>query len=147
MASYFTKFSVILELRSATEQQYALDLAQKAREAFGEEPLPDDFPPCLAVVIAGWEFETEAAGNDSLWLHSFDGGLGAVCAFIQHLLQKFDPLGKVTFEWSHDCSQPRVDAYGGGAAVITAKEIKTMSTTTWLKEQMASVEPATGTQP
>ena len=65
-----------------------------------------------------------------------NGGLDAVCEFIQHLLQKFDPRGRVTFEWSHDCSKPRVDAYGGGAACITAKEIKSMSTAAWLNEQI-----------
>ena len=65
------------------------------------------------------------------------GGVDAVCAFIQHLLHKFDPKDYVTFEWSHDCCKPRVDAYGGGAALITAKEIKTMSTATWLNEQIA----------
>jgi hypothetical protein len=34
-------------------------------------------------------------------------------------------------------SKPRVDAYGGVAAFITAKEIKTVSTAAWLNEQMA----------
>jgi hypothetical protein len=56
---------------------------------------------------------------------------------VEHLLQKFDPKSYVTFEWSHDCSKPRVDAYGGGAAVITAQEIKTMSTVAWLNQQIA----------
>jgi len=65
------------------------------------------------------------------------GGVDAVCLFIQHLLQKFDPQGRVSLEWSHDCSKPRVDAYGGGAAFITATEIKTMSTAAWLKAQIA----------
>jgi hypothetical protein len=65
------------------------------------------------------------------------GGVDAVCAFIQHLLQEFDQKGYVTFEWSHDCSKPRVDAYGGGAAFITAKEIKSVSTAAWLNEQIA----------
>ena len=63
-----------------------------------------------------------------------NGGMDAVCAFIQHLLQKFDSQDRVTFEWSHDCSKPRTDAYGGGAAIVTAKEIKTMSTSQWLAE-------------
>jgi hypothetical protein len=60
--------------------------------------------------------------------------MDALCAFIQHLLQKFDPRGRVEFEWSHDCSKPRVDAYGGGAAIITAKRIKSMSTCEWLRK-------------
>ena len=57
-----------------------------------------------------------------------------LCAFLQHLLQKFDPQGCVTFEWSHDCSRPRLDAYGGGAAIVTARKIKTLSTGQWLAE-------------
>jgi len=39
----------------------------------------------------------------------------------------------VEFEWSNDCSKPRVDAYGGGAVIITARKIKSMSTTEWLR--------------
>jgi hypothetical protein len=53
------------------------------------------------------------------------------------LLQKFDPEGQVAFEWSEDCSKPRIDAFGGGAAFITAKEIKTMTTADWLRQQAA----------
>jgi hypothetical protein len=68
----------------------------------------------------------------------------AACLFTQHLLQKFDPKTHVTFEWSHDCSKPCVDAYGGGAAFITAKEIKSMSTAAWLNEQIACARPPAG---
>jgi len=103
------------------------------------EPLPDDFPPTLKEAIEDWQFETLADGSGTkhaLWLHSMYGGVDAVCLFIQHLLQKFDPQGKVSFEWSHDCSKPRVDAYGGGAAIITAQKIKSMSTTAWLNQQI-----------
>jgi hypothetical protein len=78
---------------------------------------------------------------NSLWLHSMNGGIDAVCAFIQHLLQKFTPEAHVSFEWSHDCSKPRVDAYGGGAAFITAEETETMNTSAWLNEQRARLVP------
>ncbi len=45
MADYFTKFSVVLELKEATQQEYALDLAIKAdRFRSDESPVPDDFP-------------------------------------------------------------------------------------------------------
>ncbi len=64
-------------------------------------------------------------------------GIDALCSLIQHLLQKCDPKSHVTFEWSHDCSKPRLDAYGGGAAFITAQEIKTVSTAAWLNVQIA----------
>ena len=127
MADYFTNFSLVLNLANETEQAYALDLAHKASLAQQGDELPADFPKALVDMIEDWQFETEADNSGTthgLWLHSMYGGVDAVCAFIQHLLQKFDPKSHVTFEWSHDCSKPRVDAYGGGAAFITAKEIK-----------------------
>ena len=140
MADYFTNFSVVLKLANETEQAYALDLAHKASLAQQGQVLPADFPKELVDMIEDWQFETDADNSGTThgsWLHSMNRGVDAVCAFIQHLLQKFDQKGYVTFEWSHDCSKPRVDAYGGGAAFITAKEIKTMSTATWLNEQVA----------
>src|SRR5437016_1085239 len=105
MADYFTNLSLVVELGTEAEQAYALDLAQKASLAQQGDALPDDFPKRLTDVIEDWSFETEAddSGNKrGLWLHSMNGGVDAVCTFIQHLLQKFDPKACVTFEWSHD---------------------------------------------
>ena len=137
MASYFTHFSVALSLPNEAAQAYALDLAHQADQGRQGNPLPENFPQALANVLEDWNFETDAdspASGHGLWLHSDNGGVDALCAFLQHLLQKFDPNGRVTFEWSHDCSKPRLDAYGGGAAIVTAQEIKTMSTGQWLAE-------------
>jgi hypothetical protein len=142
MADYFTNFSLLVPLPSKAAQEYALALAAKAESAImQDDPLLDDFPADLREGIEDYRFETEpsAPGDCGLWLHSQDGGVDAVCAFVQHLLLKFDPQGRVTFEWSHDCSKPRVDAYGGGAAIITAQEIKSMSTGQWLHRQVASL--------
>ena len=139
MADYFTNFSLMLVLPSQAAQTYALDLDTNARKIQqGDEP-SEKLPDQIQEMIEDWCFETDtesADGQFGLWLHSDNGGIDAVCAFIQHLLQKFDPTERVTFEWSHDCSKPRADAFGGGAAVITAKEIKTMSTSQWLQEQI-----------
>ena len=140
MADYFTHFSLVFTLPSAEAQSYALQLAGLAGRIQQGDEQPDDFPKELADVIEDWCFETEADTSENkpaLWLHSSNGGIDAVCAFIQHLLQRFDPQGRVTFEWSHDCSKPRTDAYGGGAAIVTARKIKTMSTCEWLRKHAA----------
>ena len=137
MADYFTNFSLLVPLPDEAAQKYALDLASAASSAqMGDEP-PDNLPDSIKEVIEDWQFDTEADqshGARGLWLHSSSGGIDAVCAFIQYLLQKFDPQGRVTFEWSNDCSKPRVDAFGGGAAIVTAQDIKTLSTWGWLQE-------------
>jgi len=146
MADYYTNFSLVLELPDQSAQEYALKVAQEAADMrFGEDPpeLPPDFPASLVDVLEIWLFETEAQGSlepdkYAVWLHSSDGGIDAACTFIQHLLRKFNPAGCVEFEWSNDCSKPRTDAYGGGAAIITARKIKSMTTYEWLRKQTAA---------
>jgi hypothetical protein len=133
MADYFTNFSLILPIKDDAQKQYALSLSQTASTyRYEDTPLPADYPDQLKEVMEDWTFETEAE-DDGIWLHSESGGIDAVCAFIQHLLQKFNIAPFVAFEWSHDCSKPRTDAFGGGAAFITAKEIKTINTSDWLR--------------
>ena len=143
MADYFTNFSLLVPLPDEAAQKYALDLASAASSAqMGDEPA-DDLPDSIKEVIEDWQFDIEAdqsSGGLGLWLHSQYGGIDAACAFIQHLLQKFNPQGCVTFEWSNDCSKPRVDAFGGGAAIVTAQEIKTISTWGWLQEHASAHE-------
>src|SRR5687767_1985897 len=118
MADYFTKFSLILTLPSEAAQTYALDLAKQATSPREGDEVLKGFPKELMNDLDDWNFETEvdkSVNGWGLWLQSGYGGVDAVCAFIQHLLQKFDPKGRVAFAWSYDCSKPRTDAYGGGA--------------------------------
>ena len=141
MADYFTNFSLVLPLPSEFAQAYALELARQAEAMLMGEETPAAFPAELADIVEDWHFYTEAERSPrkwGLWLHSSSGGIDAACAFIQHLLLKFDPEGCVSFEWSHDCTKPRTDAFGGGAAFITAPKIKTMSTGEWLHKQTAA---------
>jgi hypothetical protein len=140
MADYFTHFSLNVPLPTEAAEKYALDLAEKAFRIHMGEETPDDFPESLRDVAEDWQFDTDTCDPSNgcgLWLHSQHGGVDAVCAFIQHLLQRFDPAGHATLEWSNDCSKPRVDAFGGGAAVITAERIKHINTGQWLHRQVA----------
>jgi hypothetical protein len=150
MADYFTNFSLIVPLPTEAAEKYALDLAHQAFHIHMGEDMPGDFPASLRDVAEDWQFDTDPsdpANGWGLWLHSSDGGIDAVCAFIQHLLERFDPTGHAGLEWSNDCSKPRVDAFGGGAAVITAIKIKHISTGQWLHRQVARLQthkPAAG---
>jgi hypothetical protein len=134
MADYFTNFSLVLRLKQ-DQQEYALQIAKQARAChYQDETLPESFPRDLIEYIESWDFETKPE-RDGIWLHSEYGGQDAACAFIKHLLQKYDFAPAVGFEWSHDCSHPQTDAYGGGAAYITATEIETMTTSDWLRSK------------
>ena len=97
MADYYTNFSFILPLAEA-QKQYARNLAHAAsRNRFGGESLPAGFPAALNDVLEDWSFELDDC-DEGLWLHSDSGGMDAVCVFVQHLLQQFDPVGVITFE-------------------------------------------------
>src|SRR5437879_660930 len=114
MADYFTNFSLILPLPTEAAQKYALDLAEQAFHIHMGEDMPNDFPESLRDVVEDWQFDSDASDPSNgcgLWLHSDSGGVDAACAFIQHLLQRFDASGCVGLEWSNDCSKPRIDAY------------------------------------
>ena len=131
MADYYTNFSVVLPL-TKEQQAYAFEIAKQAEEHHTKE-LPTDFPKALSDELENWVYETEVT-EKGIWLHSQYGGQDAACVFIQHLLQKFKFAEGVTFEWSHDCSKPRTDAFGGGAAFVTTDQIKTFTTSEWLQQ-------------
>lgn len=133
MADYFTKFSIVVHLPSTEARDYALELHAQVNE---DDEIPKDFPEALLPVTWDWSFDVDANdadGKPGIWLSSIYGGIDAVCLFIQHLLQKFDPQGKVAFQWACDCSKPRTDAYGGGGAIVTATDIKMFATGDWLE--------------
>ena len=138
MADYFTNFSLLLPLPDEAAQAHAMVLARQAEAIRSGDEMPAGFPASLIDALEDWNFETAAEASPrkyGVWLHSSNGGIDSACAFIQHLLGKFDPHGSVSLQWSYDCSKPRTDAFGGGAAFITAHNIKTLSTDEWLRKQ------------
>ncbi len=133
MADYYTKFSVVLPLENPEQQAYALKLSEAAWRYRTEDSPPDaDFP--LPDFLEEWNFNTEAEPDNVIWLHSEEGGVEAALEFIQHLLTHFKLKGCVAFEWAHDCSKPRTDAYGGGAAFVTVDLIETWNTSQFLSQ-------------
>jgi hypothetical protein len=140
MADYYTSFSFVLDLPGAEAIKYAIDLATIA-EALRWESEEDrqtretQFPKELEVFLDGWDFEV-AEEKSGIWIHSNDGGTDAACHFVQHLLDRFGIIEPVSFEWANTCNKPRLDAYGGGAAVVTATEIKAISTCQWVFKRL-----------
>ena len=92
MADYFTHFSLVIRLPDEAAQTYALELHSQGVRLWQGDDVPADFPAELRAHHEDWCFEVEAdvvEGNPGLWFHSEYGGMDALCAFIQRLLQKF----------------------------------------------------------
>jgi hypothetical protein len=130
MADYFTHFSTVLERLSAAEERWLMDEYSKMKKQ-------ED--PDTGGTEADFELRLEGDnGLSSVWFHD-DGETGnfeQVARFVQRFLNKFRPGECWGFEWSYDCSKPRLDAYGGGAVFVTTKEIRWLLTNQWLEEQM-----------
>ena len=121
MADYYTHFSFVVELEDEAQVDW---LIKKLSEA----PCEDDEDMVYALC------ETEKQRGNHVWIHD-DGGLGELDDIIDVLCemqQKFSSHEAISFAWSHDCSRPRDDAYGGGAAVIYGGEYQMMSTSGWI---------------
>lgn len=55
---------------------------------------------------------------------------------IQQAMARHNISAPIWFEWANTCSKPRIDAYGGGAVVITKDECHWMNSTGWAAEKI-----------
>jgi hypothetical protein len=147
VADYYTKISMTIELDSAEErvwlderiQQISLEkwLDDEGMELadLSEAERAEDYTYLLACDF------TYQDGGKTLWIHGDEAPeLDLIALVLGEYLEKFHPDRYIEMEYGFDASKPRLDAYGGGAAFITAKETKWMHTSGWLEQQAAEFE-------
>lgn len=149
MADYCTHLSFELELPSAGVARQALASLESWRDALfpevdatasanAAEPLPEQLKQfegeCLGV-----EISVEA---NRLWVRDDGGGphVDLLAAMLQEALRRYHPDGVIEFEWSSDCSKPRLDAFGGGAIAVWADDMKWSTTSRMLEQFRAERE-------
>ena len=75
-----------------------------------------------------WAFQ---GGN--LWLHAEESGdVNQLCDVVHEFIKANRPEYIFTIEWGETCSRPRLDEFGGGAAVVTQHDIHWMTTGSWV---------------
>ena len=142
MANYYTHLSFEMTLPSEP-----IATAAAARMQALDEALLAGVPDPAAVPKALHGFSGECAGvhvsaeGSTVWIHSDESAhVDLVAALVQQLLLEFDPRGCVAFEWSMGCSKPRVDGFGGGAAMVWSDDVKWDTTTRMLDRFRAERE-------
>lgn len=148
MADFYTYFSFTVQFPEAT-RVWALQLHQLMRNlSVGRNPedLAGKYPPEMMSVAkdflsktennVGFDMEEEAP---ELWFVSSESGVPSSAAdFVQILMRKFEIDEPIHFEWSDDCSDSRVNAFGGGAMFITRDNIEMLTTRDWVNEKMST---------
>jgi hypothetical protein len=143
MANYYTHFSCAFDVGSIenVEKAMAIFNGMKAAVEKGDEGDPQ-------FADASCNFECEPMGGvhgaleteqTLLWIHDEESGSpGDVLEFVERCRKELKLKGSWGFCWSDDCSKPRMDAFGGGAAVVNLRtgRLRTMSTHQWLEKHV-----------
>jgi len=112
MADYFTNFSFILPLKDKAQKEYAAKISHLAsRNRFGDEPMQLISPNRSKTKRKTGRLNLKTAKTVSGCTVIQAGLMPSV--LLSSTLAAVQPVPCVSFEWSHDCSKPRIDAYGG----------------------------------
>lgn len=147
MADYFTQFSFVIPVTPeqgdwvAQVHALATELIGHAEDGEARENIegPQDMvlaalglaekrdgDPCLQVVHDDKE--------GTVWVGSEDSGdVDYTADLAQAFLRHFDLDLVVSFEWANTCSRPRLDAFGGGAVVISRRNADWFNTGTFVE--------------
>jgi hypothetical protein len=137
MADYFTHFSCNLDVVTADNAARALELYRN----FGDKlEIEEQTPGFLLDPTPTAEYP------GLLWIYDDDSGdTDHVLAFVSELGPMLGLAGPWGFEWSHSCSRPCLDAFGGGACVIdlaSGETLGTISSNEWLTCTLADPDTA-----
>lgn len=119
MADYFTQFSCSLPLTTdamatAAEEIYAQWCDGTLIDADSEHP----------------QFEMSIEDGETAeryaWIRdeSGQGSANDVILFVQLIAERAPTKGRWGFEWANTCGKPRIDSFGGGAAMVDLESAK-----------------------
>ena len=150
MADYFTQFSFVISVTPeqgdwvAQVHALATELIGHAEDGEARENIegPQDMvlaalglaekrdgDPCLQVMHDDKE--------GTVWVGSEDSGdVDYAADLAQAFLKRFDLDLVIGFEWANTCSRPRLDAFGGGAVVISRRNAVWFHTSALLQKAM-----------
>lgn len=147
MANTYVQFALEFNINQKAIP-WAVQLLGKAFATDGDDTDDDD----ILAVFPSWN-DRQCLGFDwdfgksvyrkreyTTVVISDGGGEGnpyMVACFIQAYLKKYAPKKRIGFSFAETSSRSRLDGFGGGAYLVTAKRMTSMSTFAWLNKQHA----------
>lgn len=162
MANNYTQFAGIITHLTADEERWLRHALRdatpsitgddgdydedKIQALLAAEPWRDendsDCPPDFA-----FEFGDDKEGGSYLHIYAEENGSSWAAAQLAHaFLKQFRPTAIWSMNWATTCDKMRVDNFGGGAVVATAKEVRARSSYAWV-ERMEKHFKRTGELP
>lgn len=146
MANNYTNFSFAFKVKGLKAKAWIERMVEKLSDACGDDTEDEEilelFPDWGYYLDCGFRTEIELipGKKTQFYLYVFSeesGNVEYAVNFVQAILRRFDPKGKVGFDWAETCDRPRTGQFGGGAVVVTATRTKYISTTVWLQKEMS----------
>ena len=127
MADYFTHFSCVLDVGTADNAARALDLYPAVMKETARE----------GALAGGFRVSIHPdQGGTKLWMRDeVTGNPLQVIIFVQRCAEVFSLTGRWGFQCANTCSEPRINAFSGGAHVLdlaTRKPVARIHTNGWL---------------
>jgi hypothetical protein len=148
MANTYTQFSQIIENITDEERAWLLLNLDSPEDRFSPEDevamykwadeigLPHDECPYWPDFGAVLEDD-----KHRLWIYSEESGnLDNVVILVQAFLEKFRPKEVFAMNWAATCSKPRIEEFGGGAIVVSAEEVQSITSFGWALNAQAKME-------
>lgn len=112
MANNYLELSTMLKVQTPEEKAW-LEAELKILEEEESQPM-------------GFDYQFE---KDGLWIHSENADPDQIASFVQRFLAAFHPDKFFVFSWAYYCSKPRLDEFGGGAAIVRGDGYETIDAT------------------
>jgi hypothetical protein len=145
MADYYYHCSFLIPLTEEAQRDWAIDELYRDNDDDNEN---DRYPGVICdesgtapaighdLVKTAEGFKPARLAGDYLWIHDDDSlDIHALCVRLQNIMKHFSVEGIWGFAWTRSCSKPRLDAYCGGACIVSQTEITFMDTFGWLAER------------
>ena len=136
----YTLFSVLVARNLTPAEREWLRAKQAGRENFWAGADEDDSDASYWASLEGVACEVTEAGELLVISDEF-GSPDAAAGFIQEFLSAFRPAEGIIFEWAHTATKMRPGEFGGGAAVITAAEIRWLNVSGWVHVALRELAP------
>jgi hypothetical protein len=147
MANNYTQFSFAFKVKGLKAKAWIEKTIDKLVKASNDEEADEEilalFPDWEDYQDVGFRTEMEpVAGKKNQWeliiFSEESGNVDHAANFVQAILFRFDPKGKVGFQWADTCDKMRPDQFGGGAVAVTANSKKWINTHQWLEKELAA---------
>lgn len=124
MADYFTNVSLVVPV---TDPEGAVAEIRRLETALMENQMGDGVEagnvlppnPIFTSDDELYGLPGFSAERDGVWLYDTTADVGVVARIVCWLLTLPGAPDEFMFEWSSDCSKPRLDAFGGGTVLCT----------------------------